>query len=495
MWPAWDTALLLFVNRRLESPAVTAVMAFVTRPSNWILPLGVVLLLAAWWGARRLPWSVPGRSLAARLSSMRLWLLLAALALSAGMADFTANMVKHAVPRQRPCRDPAVSELVVQRDEVHGNRSFPSAHAANSAALAFFLTLALGRGGAVMGALAFLVGFSRVYNGVHYPLDVYAGWSIGMISAGTMWTAFRKRISVAELPEYARRFRKRAARPSGDPPRPWEQYRFKSLDGLELTGFIQRRGPGVALVCHGLHSDMGLMGVPAEALLDRGYSVLLVPFRGHDGHPLARTSGGPDEAMDLAGAVLALLSDGFRGEEMLFYGSSMGAATAVKTACLLSSGPLKGVIAHGCFTSFFDSARHKLGGWRTWLLRAMLPGPARRSLESFSPLTYLPLAPADLPFVFLCGSRDSVSPPDMSARLASAAGCGSMIVLGGTGHPRWGDPDRENRWQFEKALDLALEKVASRTRGKSLFVDEEGGVRDVPATGNTGAGSSRTGGR
>jgi undecaprenyl-diphosphatase len=32
---------------------------------------------------------------------------------------------------------------------------------------------------AVSALLAFLIGFSRVYLGVHYPSDVLAGWTIG----------------------------------------------------------------------------------------------------------------------------------------------------------------------------------------------------------------------------------------------------------------------------------------------------------------------------
>ena len=60
--------------------------------------------------------------------------------------------------------------------------SFPSAHAASSIAVATRALLERPSIGAPLTALAILISFSRIYVGVHYPLDVIAGIMVG---AGT----------------------------------------------------------------------------------------------------------------------------------------------------------------------------------------------------------------------------------------------------------------------------------------------------------------------
>jgi undecaprenyl-diphosphatase len=61
--------------------------------------------------------------------------------------------------------------------------SFPSGHAATSFAAATVLSFARPRWAPAFYLLALAIGFSRVYDGVHYPLDIVGGAVFGVAVA------------------------------------------------------------------------------------------------------------------------------------------------------------------------------------------------------------------------------------------------------------------------------------------------------------------------
>ncbi|MFS4494625.1 phosphatase PAP2 family protein [Maribacter sp. 2308TA10-17] len=98
-----------------------------------------------------------------------------------GLADF----FKYGVARLRPCYDTSVNELMrLVKDSCGGKFGFFSAHAGNTMAVAVFFSILLKEKFKLVGILlliwAVLISYSRIYIGVHFPLDVFAGMVIGL---------------------------------------------------------------------------------------------------------------------------------------------------------------------------------------------------------------------------------------------------------------------------------------------------------------------------
>jgi undecaprenyl-diphosphatase len=157
-----DTSLFLLFNRDLTNPFFDVIMPFITRGTSWILPL----LLMGY-----LFWKKEGK---VALALMAFSLILV------GLSDlFSVRVLKQLVERTRPC-DPA--NLVEGGRFLVGHLrslSFPSSHAFNSAAFAAYFTYFIPKRKYLFLAITLLIGYTRVYVGVHYPFDVLGGWLIG----------------------------------------------------------------------------------------------------------------------------------------------------------------------------------------------------------------------------------------------------------------------------------------------------------------------------
>ena len=127
-----------------------------------------------------------GIGLALALLRRRPTLLLAIVAAD-GIADLLARAFKSVVDVQRPAFRYAEPKALVHVPHDH---SFPSGHAATSFACATTLALAFPRLAAPLYLLAAAIAYSRVYVGVHYPLDVLGGAALGIaIAIALRWLA------------------------------------------------------------------------------------------------------------------------------------------------------------------------------------------------------------------------------------------------------------------------------------------------------------------
>jgi undecaprenyl-diphosphatase len=96
---------------------------------------------------------------------------------SVALADLSARGLKDIFDVERPSTRYAIPKPLVRAPT---DPSFPSGHAATSFAAATILSLAVPRLTPLWVLLAAAIAFSRVYVGVHYPLDIVGGAILGI---------------------------------------------------------------------------------------------------------------------------------------------------------------------------------------------------------------------------------------------------------------------------------------------------------------------------
>lgn len=173
-----DSDLFLFLNG-LHVDWMDKVMVLITQMWVWF-PLYLLLI---YWTAKQY--------------GKRCWWIILAVGLVVLCSDQLASHVcKPLFHRLRPCYNTDFLYLIHLPKGLAGGRyGFVSSHAANTFAVAAFLTAALRKNykwmGIVLYLWAFISSYTRIYIGYHYPGDIVCGALLGILIGLILWKVFQ----------------------------------------------------------------------------------------------------------------------------------------------------------------------------------------------------------------------------------------------------------------------------------------------------------------
>jgi len=192
---------------------------------------------------------------------------------------------------------------------------------------------------------------------------------------------------------------------------------MQASDGVKIHGWwVQRDGPLATLFLHGNAGNLTHRAPRMLEIAAAGSSVLVLDYRGY-----GKSEGRPSEQglyRDAEAGFIFLLGKGYRPEQIILHGESLGTSVAIDLA---SRRPCAGLVLEAPFTSAADVAATVVPVIGPLLIRGFNSLPKIRWIR--------------VPKLFIHGDRDEVVPLRLGQELfAAAQGSKTLWIVPGAGH-------------------------------------------------------------
>ena len=159
-----DFKLLIVLNQKISNNLFDLIMPIITNEDYWRIPILCLIIYLLFFSQKK--------------GKIVLFLLI----ISLGINDYLcASIIKPSIARLRPSHE--FLEYINLLVPKGGKWSMPSNHASNMFVLATIISTFYSKTKSIIFFIAILVSFSRIYVGVHFPMDVITGASIGTMIA------------------------------------------------------------------------------------------------------------------------------------------------------------------------------------------------------------------------------------------------------------------------------------------------------------------------